>query len=565
MHIVKVNRRSFLTLGASPAFSRFALKADESLVQFVDVSEKAGLTIPTVYGGKHENRYILETTGCGAAFFDYDNDGWLDIFLVNGTTLDARGPGPSNRLYKNNRDGTFTDVTAKAGLTRSGWGQGVCIGDFNNDGNDDLFITYWGQNVLYRNNGDGTFTDVTEKSGLRRAEVCWGAGCAFVDYDRDGNLDLFVSNYLDFDPKTAPPPGSGACVFQGLPVNCGPQGLPKAKSHLYRNNGDGTFTDVTGKSGIAKAAASYGMGVLVSDFDNDGWPDIYVANDSDMSYMFWNNHDGTFTEGGLEAGVATSRDGRNQSGMGVAAADFEGNGFLDIFKTNFSDDLPNLYRNLGKRYFEEETHAAGITGHSRLLGWGCGFFDTDNDGWPDVLYVNGHVYPEIDRLKGPTRYRQQKVLYRNLGNGKFRDVSAVSGSGILNQTGARGCAFGDFDNDGNVDALINSINETPTLLHCQSRTGNNWITVKLVGTKSNRSAIGARVVCTTGARRQTDEVRSGGSFYSQNDLRIHFGLGKATRVGALEILWPSGQIDRMSDLAVNRLLKISEGSTRAGA
>lgn len=537
-----------------------ATSRDEFLVQFGNIAAKAGLITPTTYGGKSENRYILETTGCGAAFFDYDNDGWLDLFLVNGATLDASGTAlPSNRLYKNNRDGTFTDVTRKAGLTRSGWGQGVCVGDFDNDGNNDLFITYWGHNVLYRNNGDGTFTDVTEKSGLRSAEPRWGAGCAFLDYDRDGHLDLFVSNYIDFDLKTAPPPGRGACFFQGLPINCGPQGLPKAKNYLYRNNGDGTFSDVTEKSGIGKAAPSYGLGVLTADFNNDGWPDIYVANDSDMSYMFWNNGNGTFREGGLEAGVATSRDGRNQSGMGVAAADYNCDGLLDIFKTNFSDDLPNLYQNLGKGFFEEETQNAGLIGHTRLLGWGCGFLDFDNDGWPDILYVNGHVYPEIDRLKGPTHYRQPKVLYRNLGNGKFRDVSALAGDAILAETSARGCAFGDFDNDGNVDVLINPINDTPQLLHCKSRTNNHWITLKLTGTKSNRSAIGARVRCVTGEHQQIDEVRSGGGFYSQNDLRVHFGLGKAERIDALEIRWPSGHTDRLTKVAVNRILSIREG------
>jgi hypothetical protein len=534
-------------------------------VSFEDVAASAGLSQTTIYGGVAHNSYILETTGCGAAFIDFDNDGWVDLFLVNGTRLDLpESQAPSSRLLRNNRDGTFKDVTRQAGLNRMGWGQGVCIGDYDNDGFDDIFVTYWGQNVLYHNNGDGTFTDVTEKAGLLTKGTHWGSGCAFFDYDGDGRLDLFVNNYINLDLKTAPLPGTGACVFQGLPINCGPQGLPRTKSYLFHNNGDGFFSDVTEQSGIGKAPASYGLGVLVADFDNDGRPDIYVANDSDPSFLFWNNGDGTFTEAGLESGVATSREGRNQSGMGVSAADYDGDGLLDIFKTNFSDDLPNLYHNKGKRLFEDSPELAGVASYSRLLGWGCGFFDFNNDGWADILYVNGHVYPEIDSLKGLSHYKQPKVLYENLGNGKFRDVSALAGSAITNLSSSRGCAFGDFNNDGLIDVLINPINAMPQLLRCTSRTGNNWITIKLVGVKSNRSAIGARIHCATGDRHQIDEVRSGGSFYSQNDLRIHFGLGKASRIDQIEVHWPSGQIDRLADVAANQILKIVEGS-KAGA
>jgi len=533
-----------------------------SPVTFHDVARRAGIISPTVYGGRTRNRYILETTGCGAAFFDFDNDGWLDLFLINGTTLEG-GAAPTNRLLRNDRDGTFTDITEKAGLARSGWGQGVCIGDYDNDGFDDLFVTYWGQNVLYHNNGDGTFTDVTRKAGLESSQVLWGAGCAFLDYDLDGFLDLFVTHYIEFDLKTAPLPGSGSCKYQGLAVNCGPAGLPKAKSSLFRNNGDGTFTDVSEKSGIAKARPSYGLGVLVADFNNDGRPDIYVANDSDPSYLFWNNGDGTFTESGEEAGVATSADGRNQSGMGVAAGDYDADGWLDIFKTNFSDDLPNLYRNLGKNFFEEATLAAGLGVNSRFLGWGCGFLDADNDGWPDILYVNGHVYPEIDTLRQAVGYRQPKVLYLNRGNGKFRDASSQAGPGITEPVAARGCAFGDFNNDGRMDVLVNPINDLPQLLECQSSSGNNWIKLKLVGRKSNRSAVGARVRCLTGQHQQIDEVRSGGSYYSQNDLRVHFGLGRAGRVDLLEIRWPSGQVDRLRNLPVNRILTLREGDSSA--
>jgi enediyne biosynthesis protein E4 len=541
--------------------SRAAAVAGDFPIRFEDVAVKAGLTELTIYGGLTHNTYILETTGCGVAFIDYDNDGWPDLFLMNGTRLDAvYAQHHSNRLLHNNRDGTFTDVTRRAGLTHFGWGQGVCVGDYDNDGYDDLFITCWGQNVLYHNNGDGTFTDVTEKCGLLTKGTHWGSGCAFLDYDGDGHLDLFVSNYVDLDLKKTPLPGSGSCEFQGLAVNCGPQGLPRARNYLYHNNGDGTFTDASQSSGIGQAAPSYGLGVLVADFDNDGLMDIYVANDSEMSYLFWNNGDGTFTEGGLESGVATSRDGRNQSGMGVSAGDYNCDGRLDIFKTNFSDDLPNLYHNDGKRLFQDNTQGAGLVSYSRLLGWGGGFLDVDNDGWLDLLYVNGHVYPEINGMNGPVHYKQPKVLYQNLGNGKFRDVSAFAGPAITIPMSARGCAFGDFDNDGLMDVLVNPINTAPQLLHCKSRSGNNWITLKLFGSKSNRSAIGARVRCITGDHQQIDEVRSGGSFYSQNDLRIHFGLGKATRIDKLEVQWPSKLVEQFSDVRANQILKVVEGT-----
>jgi hypothetical protein len=541
--------------------SKGGVAKEEFPVRFDDVATKAGITQPTISGDIGHNTYILETNGCGAAFFDYDNDGWLDLFLVNGSRLDAsKVTSASNRLLHNNRDGTFTDVTKQAGLWRCGWGQSVCIGDYDNDGYDDLFVTYWGQNVLYHNNGDGTFSEVTEKAGLLIPGTHWGSAGAFLDYDKDGHLDLFVSNYVNFDLKTAPLPGTGSCLFQGIAVNCGPQGLPRSKDYLFHNNGDGTFTDVTAKSGIGAAPASYGLGVLVADFDNDGWPDIYVANDSEGSFLFWNNGDGTFTEAGLESGVATSRDGRNQSGMGATAGDYNCDGLLDIFKTNFSDDLPNLYRNHGKRLFEDYTEPAGLASHTRLLGWGCGFFDFNNDGWPDILYVNGHVYPEIDTLHGEIHYKQPKVLYENLGTGKFRDVSTLAGPAITSLATCRGCAFGDFNNDGLIDVLVNPINSIPQLLKCSSKTGNNWITLKLVGTKSNKSAIGARVHCVTGDHQQIDEVRSGGSFYSQNDLRIHFGLGKAARIDALDIQWPSGLAEHFTDVPINRMLKVLEGS-----
>lgn len=561
-----MTRRSFLSsVGGTvllPVCSRGSGGDTRCPIRFEDVSRRAGLITPTIYGGTTEAKYILETTGCGAAFIDFDNDGWLDIFLVNGSKLDISGTTPSNRLLKNNRNGTFMDVTRDAGLERTGWGQAVCVGDFDSDGYDDLFVTYWGQNVLFRNNGNGTFTDVTADAGLLTKQHFWGAGCAFLDYDLNTHLDLFVSNYIDFDLETAPLPGSGVCHFQGLPVNCGPQGLKRAQNHLYQNKGNGTFVEVTREAGIDKAPPSYGLGVLVGDFDNDGHPDIYVANDSEPSYLFWNNRDGTFTEGGLEAGVATNSDGRNQSGMGVAAGDYNCDGFLDIFKTNYSDDLPNLYRNSGKRLFEEVTQSARITGHTRLLGWGCGFADFDNDGWLDILYVNGHVYPELNRIDGPIRYKQPKVVYQNLGNGTFRDTSSSAGPGILYESSARGCAFGDFDNDGHIDVLVNPINDLPQLLRTTSDAEHNWITLKLIGTKSNRSAIGARVRCVTGDHQQIDEVRSGGSYFSQNDLRLHFGVGTKKQIDLLEIRWPSGLMERLTNITPNRIYRIVEGDQK---
>jgi enediyne biosynthesis protein E4 len=566
-----MNRRTFLdgVVGAGVAFAAQRMVSGQELskavtfpVKFENVAAHAGLTAPTIYGGRTTWKYILETTGCGVAFFDYDNDGWLDIFLVNGTTLEGtESPRPTNRLYHNNRDGTFTDVTERAGLVKSGWGQGVCVGDYDNDGFDDLFVTYWGHNLLYHNNGDGTFTGVTKKSDLDVAEVRWGVGCAFLDYDRDGFLDLFVANYIDFDLKTAPLPNPGAsnCLYRGMAVNCGPKGLVKARNHLYRNNGDGTFTDVSEKSGIAKAPPSFGLGVLVGDFNNDSFPDIYVANDSEPAYLFWNNRDGTFTEGAMLAGVGTSGDGRNQSGMGVAAGDYNCDGLLDILKTNFSDDLPNLYRNDGGGLFEEETLAAGLGLHLDYLGWGCGFPDVDNDGWPDIFWVNGHVYPEIDRLKGASGFRLPMVLYRNLGNSKFEDVTSRAGPAFGQKLVGRGAAFGDFDNDGNIDIVVNPINDLPLLLKCESASQNNWITLKLIGTKSNRSAIGTRVRCVTGKHQQIDEVRSGGSFMSQSDLRVHFGLGKAGQVDLLEVSWPSGRVDHFTKVAVNKIMTLHEG------
>jgi len=536
-------------------------------VTFTDVARDAGLNAKTIFGGEHKNKYLLETTGCGGAFYDYDNDGWLDIFLVNGWRLEGfpKGEEPYSHLFKNNRDGTFTDVTLKAGLKHSGWGQGVCIGDYDNDGWDDLFVTYYGKNVLYHNNGDGTFTDVSEKAGVAGKKTRWGTGCAFVDYDRDGKLDLFVANYIDLDLATAPVPESGPCLYKGVMVACGPPGLNGDTNILYHNNGDGTFTDVSAKSGILKANGNFGLGVLTADFDNDGWPDIYVADDSTASALYKNLHDGRFVDVGMEAGCVLSADGKPQAGMGVSAADYDLDGNLDIVKTNFAGDTPSLYHNLGKWNFEDATFQAGLGAHTQYLGWGCGFFDYDNDGWPDILLCNGHVYPEVEQLKTEAGYPQRKILYKNLRNGRFEEVSQYVGPGINVPNASRGAAFGDYDNDGDIDVVVNTVNGYPQLLRCDSKLDNNWIKVKMIGTKSNRSGIGARIKCVSHPpdepkpHPQIDEVRSGGSYISQNDLRIHFGLGKAGKADLIEIRWPSGQVDTLKDVKANQLIVVKEG------
>ncbi|MFZ1009564.1 MAG: CRTAC1 family protein [Candidatus Sulfotelmatobacter sp.] len=536
-------------------------------VSFVNVARASGLNAKTIFGGEHKNKYLLETTGCGVAFYDYDNDGWLDIFLVNGSRLGGfpAGSEPTSHLFRNNRDGTFTEVTVKAGVAHSGWGQGVCIGDYDNDGWEDLFVTYYGKNVLYHNNGDGTFTDVSQKAGVAGKGTRWNTGCAFVDYDCDGRLDLFVANYIDMDLATAPVPESGPCLYKSVMVACGPPGLQGGKNILYRNNGDGTFTDVSEAAGIFRANGTYGLGVLTADFDNDGWPDIYVANDSTASALYRNKGNGTFEDIAIEAGCALSPDGKPQAGMGVSAADYDLDGNLDLVKTNFAGDTPSLYHNLGGGNFEDATFTAGLGAHTQFLGWGCGFLDFDNDGWPDILICNGHVYPEVEQLKTEAGYPQRKLLYRNLRNGHFADVSLNAGSGVSDPVAARGCAFGDFDNDGDIDLVVNTVNDYPQLLRCDSMLQNNWIKIRTIGTKSNRSGIGARLKCTahfpgeTKPHQQIDEVRSGGSYISQSDLRVHFGLGKAEKVDMLEIRWPSGHVDTLKDINANQLIFVKEG------
>lgn len=536
-------------------------------VSFVNVAREAGLRAKTIYGSENRNKYLIETTGCGAAFFDYDNDGWLDIFLVNGSRFETQwtpAAAPVSRLYRNNRDGTFTDVTVAAGIGRTGWGSGCCVGDFDNDGHDDLFVTYWGDCSLWKNLGNGKFVDVAAKagvttrtkSGLRRHNT----GCAFVDTNRNGHLDLFIANYIDFDPKTAPLPESGPCKYKGILVACGPPGLQGGKNILYRNNGDGTFTDVSAAAGILKTDGTYGLGVVISDFDNDGWPDIYVANDSTSSALYKNNHDGTFSEIAVESGVAFSADGKPQAGMGVGVADYNCDGKFDIVKTNFAGDTASLYRNTGEGFFEDQTFQSGLGRVTRFLGWGAAFVDFDNDGWADILLCNGHVYPEVGETAAESGYRQRKVAYRNQRNGRFVEVSEELGPGILEKVTGRGMAVGDFDNDGDLDVLVNCVNDVPQLLRCDSSLKNHWLKVKTVGVKSNRTGIGARIYCTTGEHRQMDEVRSGGSYLSQSDLRVHFGLGTA-ETADLEIRWPSGTVDRLTGVKADQVITVVEGKS----
>jgi enediyne biosynthesis protein E4 len=528
---------------------------------FTDVAKEAGLHAPVIYGGVESKKYIMEANGCGCAFIDFDNDGWMDIFLLSGTRLEGDPPEATNRLYKNNRDGTFTDVTEKAGLKSAGWANGVCVADYNNDGFDDIFCTYFGQNRLYRNNGDGTFTDVTKAAGLLEpGPARWGAGCAFLDYNRDGHLDLFVSNYIRFSFEHAPAPGENStCNWKGVPVNCGPRGLPTGRHSLYRNNGDGTFTDVTKQAGIAAATESYGMTVVTADFDEDGWPDIFVACDSTPSLLFMNNHDGTFREEGVMRGVALSDDGMEQAGMGVGVGDYNLDGHLDLFKTHFIGDTSGFYRNDGKGNFDEVTRAAKTGVETRFTSWGAGMVDLDNDGFPDVFFVTGSVYPEVERKLPQYPYRTPRVLFRNLGNGTFEELDAQAGAAISAPHSSRGCAFGDFDNDGDVDILILNMNEPPSLLRNDLKGKQNWLKVKLEGVKSNRSAIGARVLVRYGTRVQAQAVLSQSSYYSCNDSRLHFGLGPFS-VADLDVYWPNGLHEQFKKIAANQLITIRETS-----
>ncbi len=529
------------------------IRSQSSMVHFVDVTKNSGITFRHV--SAPEKKYIVESMSGGVALFDYDNDGYQDIYFVNSSTVDLlkSNQKPQSALYHNNGDGTFTDVTDKAGVGDIGWGMGVAVGDYNNDGFDDLYVTCLGQNHLFKNSGKGTFTDVTLTAGV--GDSRWSAGAAFVDYDNDGKLDLFVSNYVDFDLNHLPEFGKGrTCEFKGVPVQCGPRGLPGAGDSLYHNNGDGTFTDVSKKAGVSDPNGYYGMGVICSDFDGDGLVDIFVANDSTPNFLYHNNGDGTFKEIGFISGTAVNGSGKEQGCMGVTLGDYDHDGMLDLFVTNFDDEYNTLYHNDGHNSFSDVSYAAGVAAVSLpYVGWGTKFFDYDNDGWVDLFVANGHAYPQRDH------YRQRKLVHHNNRDGTFDEVAAQLGSPLMEERVSRGVAFGDIDNDGDVDIVVNDLDGSPQVLRNDGGNTNNSILIKTIGVKGNRDGIGARVKVVSGNLALVDEVRSGGSYLSQDDLRLHFGLEKRTKIDLVEVRWPSGAIDRIPNLNANKILTIKEG------
>jgi hypothetical protein len=536
-------------------------------VRFVDIAREAGLTHPITYGDAERKRFIIETNGCGVAMIDLDDDGWVDLLTLNGTQLEpgarrARtwppGEAPRIRLYRNVRGG-FVDATEHSGLDRIGWASSVCAGDVDGDGRVDLFITYFGRNVLYRNLGQGRFEDVTAKAGLDAGRDRWGSGCSMLDVDRDGDLDLFVANYLSLDLATAPEPGQGAnCTWKGLPVNCGPKGLATDTNLLYLNDGHGTFTDVSASSGISRVTGRYSMTAAAADLDGDGWIDIYVATDSTAAILYRNNHDGTFTDIALPSGVAYNEMGSPQAGMGLALGDVDADGALDILKTHFADDIPALYRHRGPALFEDVATQAGLAVQNRFVQWGAGMPDLDNDGWMDVFYVTGNVYPEIEASLPQYPHRSPRIVFRNTGGGRFVDVTASSGPGVTTPQSSRGLAFGDIDCDGDVDALVMNMNARPSLLRNDTPGGQHWLTVKLEGSRSNRQGIGATVLVTSGGRTQARAVLSQTSYYSVDDLRPSFGLGSSTVADRIEVRWPSGGVDVVNAVPADQVVTFRE-------
>jgi hypothetical protein len=531
-------------------------------VDFRDVAVEAGLTAVHVSGGAARKKYILETTGSGVAIFDYDGDGRMDVFLPNATTLDGTGPGEkaTAHLYRNLGKLRFEDVTARAGVGRGGWGQGACVGDYDDDGARDLFVTYYGQSVLFRNRGDGTFQDVTEGAGLRAPAARWDTGCSFFDYDLDGRLDLVVTSYLEFDRARIPEPGSGSfCLWKGLPVMCGPRGLPFSRNRLFHNLGQGRFADVSGPSGIGTPKSCYAFTAIASDFDNDGYPDVYVACDSTPSLLYHNRRDGTFEENGLLAGVALNEDGQEQGGMGVAVADYDEDGWFDIVKTNFSDDVPNVYHNGGDGTFEDRVFRSGLGRSMDQVGWGVQFVDVDHDGRRDILTVNGHVYPEVEPLP-EVEYRQPRLLFWNVGGGQFKDVSAGAGPALAEAWSSRGSAAGDLDDDGGLEIVIANMASRPSLLKNYGPR-RNWLLVQCLGGPArNRDPIGARVYVYAGGRRLSGEVQGGASYLSQHDPRLHFGLAGAASYDRLEVEWPGGPREAFPGGAANRVVTVKQGT-----
>jgi hypothetical protein len=538
-----------------------AASASAPFPRYFDIGYRAGLTARTVLRGDPAKDFLLATTGGGVALIDYDNDGWLDIFVLNSWGLHGfpEAEAPTNHLYHNNRDGTFTDVTEKAGLIHHGWSQGVCVGDYDNDGYLDLFVTQYGKNLLYHNNHDGTFTDVTSRSGLSASPDAWSTGAAFLDYDRDGHLDLFVSHYVDYEYGLTLYGSNPNLEDTQSPVMYGVAGLKGTRNTLYHNNGDGTFTDVSAKAGILKTQSAYGFTPLVADFDNDGWPDIYLADDSTPSLLFHNNHDGTFSEIGLLAGVAYNSNGRTQAGMGVDAGDYDGDGRFDIVKTNFSDEPPALYHNDGDGFFTDLTAQAGLAGAVQNVKWGTAFVDFDNDGYQDIVIVTGPIYPPgVNNHHPMTAESGRNLLFRNLRNGRFEDISAECGTAFTESRCGRGLAAGDLFHTGQLDLVVNNINDRPSVLRNQVPSPNSWLLIRLVGTRTNKAAIGSRVIVNTGSQRQMQEVRSGGSFCSQNDLRLHFGLGPNVRAARVEVHWLSGAEQFLERVPANHLVTIEE-------
>jgi enediyne biosynthesis protein E4 len=538
---------------------------------FQDISEKAGLTRWRHVMGTPEDTFIIETVGSGVALLDYDNDGWLDIYLVNGSTYDAlsgKTSPPHAALFHNNHDGTFTDVAQQAGVSNDRWGFGVAVGDYDNDGWPDLYVTNFGKNRLYHNNHDGTFTDVAEKAGVALGN--WSTGATFGDYDRDGRLDLFVPGYVHYDMDHPPVPGSpvvafSSCEFRGVKVMCGPRGLKGEPDHLFRNNGDGTFTDVSVKAGVGDSNAYYGLTAVFADVNNDGRVDLAVANDSTPNYLYINKGDGTFEDASYASGYALNENGRETASMGVAVGDYLNNGQLDLYDTVFSDDYNPLYRNDGGGNFTDVSYQAGIAEVTiPFLGWGTGFLDFDNDGWKDLFVANGHVYPGVDKSDWGTTFAERPLLFRNLRNGKFDAVPAVKGTGLALLLTARGAAFGDLFNDGKIDVVINQLDNTPVLLRNVSPDQNHWVALTLVGgAKSPRDAVGASVYLTAGGVRQRGDVISGGSYASSNDFRLHFGLGSSTKIENVEIHWPSGAVERVNLPGIDCFYTIEEGKGAA--